>query len=107
MMSLVEITDRPAVGNVMSFKMPFVAKHLLHKIGVSTAGFLVGTVISTHDSFHISLCHQSFKSGKISFPQILLRSFGIETVTQSLGTGMHRKMFGTGGSSQVTVSFGL
>ena len=99
MVSFVEIPDCPAIGDEMSLKMPFTAKYFFHKIGVCTTGFLVGAIVGTHDSFHICLLYQGFKSGKICLPQIFFRSLGVKTVTQGFRTGVYRKMFGTGGGS--------
>ena len=58
----------------------------------SAAGFIIGTVIGTHDRFNTCL-NQFPECIKVGFMQVLLACDGIELMTESLGTAMHYIMF--------------
>ena len=101
MMPGVKVTDGPAVGNDVPFKMPFPAQRILKKHFAAAAGLSIGAVIGAHDGLNLRFRYQILKSGKIGFLQIFGRGDSIELVAQRLRAAVYGKVLGTGGTFEM------
>src|SRR5882724_11110285 len=99
-MAFENIHDGVAVRYDMTFESPLVAEYILEQVSISAAGFPISTVIRAHDRLHFCI-NERMKGRKVSVPEILLRNFRIEFMTQPFRAAVHGIMFGAGRDLQV------
>ena len=93
---LIEIGERPAVGDNESLVTPFAAQDVADQIRGSGAGNPAEAVVGRHHFLDARLGHQILESGKIGLAQIALAHLGIEAMAGAFRPGMHGKVLGTG-----------
>ena len=62
---------------------------------MSTTRLTIQTIIGTHHTMHVSLCHQCLKCRQIRIPQIVCIYLGIKRMSIMLWSAMNCIMFGT------------
>ena len=88
----VKILNCPAIRNKISVKAPFLTKNT-HKLGVCTGRLAVHTVIRAHNARNTRI-YQLFKSVKICFVQILVRTLRVKFVTEIFWSAVYSEMLG-------------
>ena len=94
-MAFMEVTDRPAVRDEMSFKSP-VFPEQFHQSGVRAAGISVCAVVCTHDCLDAGFAYQGLKCGQISLRHIFCGRDCVELMTNSFRTAVNRKVLCAG-----------
>ena len=72
MVVLVEIPDRPAVGDYMPFELPGSSQKIGQQSPAPAGRFAVDAVVAAHDGLNPRLCHQAPECRQIGLCHILL-----------------------------------
>jgi hypothetical protein len=79
LMTLIEVTDGPAVGNNVTIKTPFVAEKVEEKL-IGTGGFAADRVVGTHDGVGVAFDDCGAKCGSIGVVKIVERDGNVEAM---------------------------
>ena len=92
-MALVNITDRPAVGNDITFKSPLVTQRVKKKM-IGARRLAAHGVVGAHDGIGVAFHDRGAKGGGVGVREVAGRNRHIEAMAQGLRAAMNRKVLG-------------
>jgi len=93
-MVLVDIGQRPAVGDHMAREFPLPAQDIAQQEVARAARLAPHAVVGAHDRLHPGLAHQFLERRQIRVPQVVRGHRRVEGVPLGFRPRVHREMFG-------------
>ena len=91
---LVDIDDRAAIGDDITFEVPLAAELVLKQEFVGACGLAVDAVVGAHDGGGLGLCDGGAEGGQIGVDLVVLAYGHVGGVARRLGAAVHGVVFG-------------